>query len=605
MGNQYNKIYWIKNFSTNEIETFSENEKDEIQKYLKEKNENGFNIYLSVNTFFWNNRIIEDIAEIKACFIDLDFPEIKDFWYDEEWIKRRANFLKNTYYNLIQPKLNIVKEQYNIFPNKINVTYKWLHIFYYYDDDCWFINTEIHNAINDILNNIVWWDKSARDLARLCKLEWFIDWKNWRKWEIKTIYQNEKNKISKEIITNKFNLTFKNRSLNEIKIKKEKALNKLISNIKKDDTKNSNIFKINKIDSLIFTKKLREYFENKKEKFSQNDLTKILNKLKYEQIQSIKWKLAYKFYEEDWKTLTSGLFLVQNDIWYEIQDFSKRNRSNNYSFLQKWILENIKLDYKIFNEIIYFTTGLTLNTKDEKKSIIDKKVFLDFLNSRLILEWQNYFHSESKIIDNFNYPEWFSKIFLGVFLFLYKHIEFDNLDENNPYYFYFVNDIFKEIFNITTKSWLEHNKKLFFEIIEIISEIKIDLNWKEVKVFEKIEKSKSSNKDVIKIFPNKNNLKFRFSNEITFFNIDILSFQKWFKKNKITEFLILVNWFTQVSKFDVNYKLKDVYNFLGYNGNEKTNESLLLKHLKKAKKLWIINFFEVKNSNIYFSKFKK
>jgi hypothetical protein len=51
MNQKYNKIYWLKNFSTNEIETFSQMQKDNLENYLIQKNKEGFNIYETVNTF--------------------------------------------------------------------------------------------------------------------------------------------------------------------------------------------------------------------------------------------------------------------------------------------------------------------------------------------------------------------------------------------------------------------------------------------------------------------------------------------------------------------------------------------------------------------------
>lgn len=608
----YNRVFWLKNFNTWEIESFSEDDEKANEDYLKEKNENEFNIYVSVNTFLWNKRKNNELAEIKACFIDLDFPEIKSFWYDEEWIKRRANFLWNKYRTEIMGKLKEIEKLYDIKPSQVNVTYKWLHIFFEYSRDCYFITPKIHEIINNKLNEILWGDKNARDVARVYKLLWYIDWKEWKKWHIKPLPLSAPNNkyvlkyITKDVIENKFLQNFETRDEKVLNDLHKKLFDRIEKNIKKSWLIKTNISKINELDWFEFVEKLQNYFnayKNNKNIFTKDELVKIENKIKFKDVSNG----FYKFYEDDWKNLTSWLFLVKNDLWYSIQDYSQRTRQNNYNFIKNWVLRGIEYDYAFLTELIYCSTWITLNTNDDKKSVIDKKIFLDFLNSRLILPNMKLDHNVDeniKIINRFQYPESFWKIFIGFMHYLYKNIENLQYNENEKYYIIEVNKLLDDVFWIKTKSSLEHNKKTIFNIIEIISNIKIDMITKNVRIFRNIKKSKISNKDVLMVFPWDNNLKFKFSNPM-FFNKNILTFQKWFKDVKITEFLLFINGFLEISKNNLTYKLKDIYKFLWYcTDNEKAKKLLLRKHINRAKKLWIIKSFKIENDNIIFSKYK-
>ena len=91
MSKLYTKIYFLKNFETKENISFEENNVN--QSKLKELNQKWWNVYESVNTFIWKDRKSENIAEIKSCFIDIDYPEILEMSE-----KERASFLKDKYW---------------------------------------------------------------------------------------------------------------------------------------------------------------------------------------------------------------------------------------------------------------------------------------------------------------------------------------------------------------------------------------------------------------------------------------------------------------------------------------------------------------------------
>lgn len=531
-------------------------------------------------------------------------------------MKKRVSFLWEKYRSEIIPKLKEIKEKFKITPSQVNVTYKGLHILFHYNRDSYFITPEIHQNINNTLNEILGWDENARDLARVYKMLGYIDWKNWKKGKIRSLQLSNPGtnyiakEINREVIENNFWLEFKLRNENELLNLHNKLLEKLEKQMIKIWRIKTNISKINEVDGFEIITKLQEYFWkfplNKSKKIDKDVLEKINNKIKFKDI----WNGFLKFYDEDWIKLTSGLFLVKNNFWYEIRDYSQKTRQSNYNFIKNWVLRWIESDYNLFNEIIYYASWITLNVGGDKKSIIDKKVFVDFLNSRLILPNTNIKvlkdneEPEKTILKSYNYPDWFAKIFIGLMHYIYKNIEEFEFNNNDKTYIIEVNKFLSEVFDIKTKSSLEHNKKTLFDIIEIISNTKLDMITKNVRIFSDIKRSKKSNKDILIISPSDNNFKFQFWTPM-YFNKNILNFQKGFKDLKITELLLFINGFLEITKNNLTYKLKDIYEFLWYfTNNEKSKKSMLLKSLKKSKKLWIIKTYKISKDSIIFSKYK-
>ena len=77
MIQEFNTIFFAKNPETEEHHSFSSGRSSFDPSILSDYNSKGFNVYQSVNTFIGHMRKKEYLAEIRACFIDIDYPELK------------------------------------------------------------------------------------------------------------------------------------------------------------------------------------------------------------------------------------------------------------------------------------------------------------------------------------------------------------------------------------------------------------------------------------------------------------------------------------------------------------------------------------------------
>ncbi|MBP8016450.1 hypothetical protein KAZ01_00435, partial [Candidatus Gracilibacteria bacterium] len=217
------------------------------------------------------------------------------------------------------------------------------------------------------------------------------------------------------------------------------------------------------------------------------------------------------------------------------------------------------------------------------------------------------------IITKLNYPAGFLKIFIGFMHYIHENISSNNLkvnnDSNGIEYIIEVNKLLKNVFNIYSKSSLEHNKKLFYKIIEIISKVKIEIKHKNnysketILIFTKLEKAKQGRNDILIIKGSNNNIKF--SNNSAFFNKEILTFQKGFADTKITDLFLLINGLLNSISHDLSYSLDVIYKYLNYNHASKSVLQTLKKHLNKGKKKAFFKYYEIKDGKIAFSKREK
>ena len=375
---KFKKIYWLNNFNTWENLTIPSDKIKEGD--LDRYNKNEYNIYETVNTFIWNKRQIKDLAEIKSCFIDIDYHEIiaKDFSE-----KERASYLKNKY-NALTNVFKEIKDKFGIVPNVINITNKGFHILFHYSPECYFIDEKLHLKINEILNDMLWWDENARDLARVYKVVWFIDCKSKNKGKIKTLFTNDTSFITRNIIDLKFDFIYKERLKSKIE-KSQKSLEDKLDKIK------GNLEKINSMDANEFIDNLIIYYKwflkkNDFSYYSEQDVCKILNKLKYKiLIENTKYKLLNESLEE-----TSWLFLEKNKdgIW-KINDYSRKDRRGNYNFLKNWILKD-KENFEETRKALYFVTNwIWLLSDPTKKVPMDMKLFWDKINNKVKLDIEN------------------------------------------------------------------------------------------------------------------------------------------------------------------------------------------------------------------------
>jgi len=615
---KFNKIYFLKNFETDKTLTFPEWNITEDD--LKIYNEKGWNIYESVNTFIWNDRKSENIAEIKSCFIDIDYSEIKSLSE-----KERAWFLKEKFTNKIIPSLKNINHLYTIKPSQINVTYKWFHILFDYEEDCYFIDTDIHFKINQLLNDILGWDENARDIARVYKSVGFIDNKNWPKWKITSLKKtmdltSNSNKINKIIIEKLFSFDFKVRDI-------EKIENKVATKQKQFEKKLQNIEKINSIDSLIFIENLKSLLETNKSLFL--DCEKISNKLKLKNIDDS----LFKFYEEDWKNLTSGLVLEKNkDGLFEINDYSKKTRRWNYNFLKNWIFENTEIDYKLFSFILNHSTWITLNSNIEENSKFDSKLLWDKHYNRMDF-WEKKDQIQSfvqhSILDREDIEEeykiifaesiklktsinGFWKMFRWFFTYIAENVDKLELTDNGKYKINF-DEFITNIFWIDNKKAIKNQKSYIKFLLTILWELRVPstekdtLNWKTIELVTMVPILKIYfqqnlwwrwNNDCFFVEPLQSK-KFIFNWNSAYINKKILTYQSWFKNSKITDLFIDIDDVIRNTNHHYSKKLIDIFSFLQYTNSFKENKRQLINHLEKWKNLKYFWDYEIKNDTLY------
>lgn len=595
----YNKIYFLKNFNSGETLSFPEN--DITQEQLKQYNESWWNIYESVNTFLWKDRKSENIAEIKSCFIDIDYPEIMEMSE-----KERASFLKDKY-NIIQNNFAKIFRIYQIKPSLINITYKGFHILFNYSTECFLLDTQTHLEINNILNNILDWDKNARDVSRVFKSVWFIDWKGWKKGIIKNLIINEKQQhlITKDVLQNKFNLKFISRDL---KIQEKK--------IKTSEDKKENAFKNIKLynEQDVFTtiqntlqffeglKSLKEYVENSK------NIENILNKLKYEKINDN----LYKFFEPNWKDFTSWLVIEKQNWKYEINDYSKKTRRWNYNFLKNWILVEIKKESQaiFFNMALknIFWFSIWKNNKDLLKG--DFKTITDVVKDKTRFDIDTLSLENKELFKSYNntFLEKINKNCKTSFIAL-MHLLSEKkytLDSaNKPCYVIYWDEFFDLLW--FSKKTAENEKKNYKEILLYLSWLKFpfltEINWKQGArykgIFELwIQNNKEvhigrGSKDFFAIYPLEN-IDFIFSQNNKFAIFDKKLIQYKTRSIDFKLFILDVDWtFKNTWHKYLEFDLNLVYKKLNLNQEKKENNKILRKHFWKAMEEWVIKFFKI------------
>ena len=629
---KFKKIYWIKNFETDETFTFSE-DKISLEK-LKEYNDKGFNIYQSVNTFIWDKRQDKDLAEIKSCFIDIDFPEITTLNLES---KERALYLKNKYENFIIPKLKEIENKYGIQETEINLTYKWFHILFSYEESCYFIDINIHKEINDLLNNILWWDPNARDLSRVYKVPWFRDFKGGNKWKIKTLNKNiNPLKITSELILKKFNI--KEISFREF----WKTLSKKINKEKITDVIQNNIKKINNLDALDLINQTILFFEkelkNKQKEiesitskeFINNDIKKIkikLNKLKYKEKNHI-----YCLLEEDWKTETSWLQISKNTNWnWEINDYSKKTRRGNYNFLKNWIFE--KNEFELLMKFLNSFLNISLNINKDKKSQMSNKLLWDDHYNRIVIkQGLNQFETKqlekiqkenkevyAEYLEEYSRIDWFKKAYRGLFTYIYENKEtlFKDYYEGKINKISFnLNDFLRDAFNLNTKDSIKDQKKVAKKLLLLMSSLTIPVQ-------EMLENSvlKTTYKNILELSflnnlkgwkGNKEKIEIEFKIPIeyvlgkpAFTNKKILSYKKWFKDTKAIDWILDVDDILNNTNNQYSENLESIYKKLGYTAKDAQKKKQLLKNtLTNFLKENFFKSFEFKENTLLISKYE-
>lgn len=621
MNQDFNIIYWVKNPETSKNKTFSSGRPSFNLSILEEYNKKGFNVYKTVNNFIWHKRIKDDIAEIRACFIDIDYLELKWLDMSDKAKQERNNFMKLKYEKEVMLALKEIERLYNISPSEINITQKGFHIIYEYDSDCYFIDISLHEEINILLWDILKGDKNARDIARVYRIVDFTDWTWGNRGKIKEMKWKWKDvspkKITKEIIQQKMNKIYKNRDI----LKIYKTFEKRIT---KDHKTNVNKWKINSIDSKEFVDALAKYFSFLSSKqnieFSNDSIQNICNKLKYIETKP---GIEYRMLEDDWKALTSGLYLVKEGDIFRFHDYSKHYRSTNLSFLSDWIMPSLPIliwdKWKYLNQILSWSIQMNLSSILEKKTQIDSKLFYDYFygRSKFPNELKTDFNKNNPLSKLSQIPS-IGKVYIALFSYIYDKITKNNkisFDIQKQFYQIEYSDFFDFAFPaINTPSKRKHHKKNLITILQKLSDVEI--------YFENETNNKAEYKRIIDItFPNISYYRgkkdfflikplitkdFSLSKKQAFFNKNILTFQDGFGNTKITDFLLYAEAMLQNKMRDFDIKSIYVFEFLWLTGTEKSKNNTLRKHLKKAisVKYGFFKAYSINNWVIRLSKYK-
>ena len=113
-----------------------------------------------------------------------------------------------------------VKKKY--INNKINETYKWYHIFFDFSKELEYLTLDSYRELYNFINSNLWGDSNMRDVTWILKVEWFLDNKDGRSYEITNIYNNPANKLNKDyLITYGLKAEFRKEELVEKKGKQK------------------------------------------------------------------------------------------------------------------------------------------------------------------------------------------------------------------------------------------------------------------------------------------------------------------------------------------------------------------------------------------------
>ena len=286
-----NKLYMLKN-NKGEVKNYSKLDTKEFQRLNLE----WWNVYESVNTFFLEWRKEKDLEKFNAIWIDLDV-----------WIENKFPSFKELLAYIIQ-KIGVI-------PSKINETYKGYHIFFEFSKELEYLTLDSYKDLYNFINSNLWGDSNMRDVTGILKVEWFLDNKEWRAYEIKNIYNNPANKLNKDYL-----LTYW--------IKAEFRKEELV--IKKGKQKLRNKQDIENLDGKSFIEGINELV----------DSNHYLFRKRIELIEQGEWLYGIDS--------TDGLKLKLNkdtDKW-EICDYSIRKRSWIYPFLYNYYFKDESTDIK-------------------------------------------------------------------------------------------------------------------------------------------------------------------------------------------------------------------------------------------------------------------
>lgn len=267
---------------------------DYNEEILREYNQNGFNVYKSINSFHSGKREINCLEDFLGIWIDLDYP----VWKKEQ---RHEVILR-------------IKKTLWVLPCKINDTYKWYHLFFNLSSSLKRLSFNSYKECYHLINTLLQGDPKMKDITWILKVEWFYDKKVWREdYLITTVYDEKKNELNKEFFEN---LWIKLEYQDIEKVEKEKEKRE-----KKEMKKMRNEKDIEKIDALEFITMINELAKEREEWFD-------------DYIELVKTWDHYSIWG------TWGLKVLKNWTKYEIKDFADKSRYWLKWFFFNWYLKD-------------------------------------------------------------------------------------------------------------------------------------------------------------------------------------------------------------------------------------------------------------------------
>lgn len=187
MKKTHSRLYLLIDHSVNGRKSVTISESEATPEFLAQMNSDGFNVYVTVNSFYGGRRREEDIAECKYVFIDVDLPK-------EDIPKEKSSYeiYKAGHRASLFSKIEAIKGEYGIYPEEVNETYKGFHILYPVDKDLSGMSKDTYFKLSSVIATRLNGDMRCRDLARVYKVPGFFDRKDGRDFEVLRVMKDTK-----------------------------------------------------------------------------------------------------------------------------------------------------------------------------------------------------------------------------------------------------------------------------------------------------------------------------------------------------------------------------------------------------------------------------
>lgn len=182
----HSRLYLLIDRTDKERRAISASEEEATPEFLSEKNQDGYNVYITVNSFYSGRRLEANIAECRYIFVDVDLPREEIPTNEIEYQK-----YKTEHRDILLSRVQAIKEDFGISPEEINETYKGFHLLYPVDKEVSKMSKDTYFQISTLLTEHLDGDASCRDLARVYKVPGFLDRKEGRNFEVTRIISDK------------------------------------------------------------------------------------------------------------------------------------------------------------------------------------------------------------------------------------------------------------------------------------------------------------------------------------------------------------------------------------------------------------------------------